>query len=50
MEQQLICPKCKSERLNKRGFRWSGHNKRQCYVCLACHGTTIKPEIKEIKC
>lgn len=47
MIDDLICPTCKKPRLNKMGFLWSGHNKRQRYVCRECHSTTIKPEIKK---
>lgn len=44
MIDDLICPNCKAQRLNKVGFLWSGQNKRQRYVCRDCHKTTIRPE------
>jgi transposase-like protein len=47
MIENMKCPKCKSVRLVKAGIVWSGHNKRQRYVCLDCHSTTIKPEVGE---
>ncbi len=47
-EKNLICPHCGTSRLIKSGIIWSGHNKRQRYACLDCHGTTIKPITKEM--
>jgi len=43
--EQIICPKCGSNKLHKVGFSWSGHNKRQRYHCTNCHSVTIKPNI-----
>lgn len=45
MIKGLRCKHCKSNRLNKFGFIWSGQNKRQRYTCLDCHHVTMVPEI-----
>jgi len=43
MEIKLICPRCKSKRLNKYGMRYSG-SMRQSYYCRDCHRATFTPE------
>jgi DNA-directed RNA polymerase subunit RPC12/RpoP len=47
MIKGLRCPHCKTERLNKFGISWSGRNKRQRYVCLDCHRSTIVPMVNK---
>lgn len=46
MEIKIRCPNCKSERLNKAGFRYSG-SLRQSYYCRDCHKITVNPDVFE---
>lgn len=48
METKLICPRCKSKRLNKYGMRYSG-TMRQSYYCRDCHRATFTPEQLVVK-
>jgi transposase-like protein len=48
METKLICPRCKSKRLNKYGMRYSG-SMRQSYYCRDCHRATFTPEQLDVK-
>lgn len=34
----MACPKCNSRHIQKRGFSYTLHNRKQRYQCIKCHG------------
>lgn len=55
MEGTYVCPKCRSTKLVKFGFRWAKASankykiKRQQYICNSCGKITISPIYSQLR-
>ena len=44
----IACPKCGSRNLRKDGWQyWKNNRKKQRWMCYACNGKTIAPNVAE---